>query len=118
MSMTKKEAIQVIMAGREVVCDNIKGGHAIRYGDCGFRIKVYGMNRVVFEDLQFDINNAPLDGYRIIKQKVPRKEERWINIYSYGPSMYNYQTEKDADVAATPSRIACVPVTIEWETEE
>lgn len=117
MSMTKKEAILAMLNGEKVRCVIPPFIYTAWFNGKDF---VYGGDGLTFQG--FPLGNAPSDGYEIVKQKVKHKKVQWVNIYKSGPHSIIHKTKEKADDWhngwSAGTRISCVPITIEWETEE
>jgi len=109
--MTKKEAIQAALEGKRVKHKDQYKGYYWVYNPAGPGL---------FLDYNGDIARLPWDdGYEIVKQTVKHSDVLWVNIHSdqIYPTLYPSK-EMANKCSYTKDRITCVPVTIEWETEE
>jgi hypothetical protein len=64
------------------------------------------------------LEEAKAKGYDVPKQKITKTRTGWINVYKIHVGDRLYYTAAGANSDAAPGRIACVPVTYEYEVEE
>jgi hypothetical protein len=51
----------------------------------------------------------------LVLVKVKKTRQLWVSIYPTGEYLHN--SKEDADKNAYNTRLACIPVTLEWEEE-
>lgn len=57
------------------------------------------------------------DPYDLIEIKPRIRSEVWVNIYE-NDIFFNYNSRSEADVLASPGRLACVRIAIDYEEGE
>lgn len=74
---------------------------------------------VIYTDLgKIHIGRDWDDDLDLVNVPVKHTREVWLNIYPGSTCVWAQETKGDADAYAGPGRIACIPVTIEFEEGE